>query len=87
MYLNVEEPGSEIINSFLSLLHAPDDQIESVAREEALVGGVVHLLTRQVPRREHYVHLMLGGGGIINNCTTTGGFMVQITTFAQNVSG
>ena len=62
LYLNVEEPWAQVVNALLLLLHVPDDEVEGVAREEALVSGVVDLLTSHVPDTELYLYVVLEGG-------------------------
>ena len=57
--LYVEEPWPQVVDTLLSVLHAPHHQVESVAGEEALVSGIVHLLPRHVPDAEHHLTLVL----------------------------
>ena len=59
MYLYVEEPRSEVVNALVTLLHIPDHQVQSVPGQEALVSGVVDLLSCHVPDAKHYVTLCL----------------------------
>ena len=58
-HLNVEQPRSKVVDAFLFLLHVPDDEVESVAREKALVSGVVDLLTSHVPHTELNLYVVL----------------------------
>lgn len=58
-HLYVEQPWAEVVDALVAFLHAPHHQVEGVAGEEALVGGVVHLLASQVPRTEYNLHQML----------------------------
>ena len=57
--LNIQQPRTKKVDAFLSLLHVPHYQVECVAREKALVSGVIHLLTSQVPCAKHHIKLML----------------------------
>ena len=58
-HLNVEQPRSEVVNALLLLLHVPDNKVEGVTREKALVSGVVDLLTSHVPHTELYINVVL----------------------------
>ena len=43
-YLYVEQPWLEVLNTLVPFLHIPDNKVQCVPGEEALVGGIVYLL-------------------------------------------
>ena len=59
MNLNIKQPGPEKVDSILSFLHVPHEEIEGVPGEKALVSSIVYLLARQIPCTEHHLLLVL----------------------------
>ena len=66
--LDVEQPGTQVVDALVPLLHVPHNEVECVSGEEALVRGVVHLLASHVPDAE--VHLRLVLQAVIHSTTT-----------------
>ena len=52
IYLNIEQPGLDLLGSLHPVSDVPDDKIERPSREEALVRGVVLLLAPKIPCHE-----------------------------------
>ena len=50
--LYIEQPRSQFLHSDHTMSHIPHDEIERTSRDEALVSGVVLLLSAEVPGHE-----------------------------------